>query len=133
MNLNTITQYTSPVVFKKINTTSPITNITKDTSTSPIQIIQYNQNFEPVSVNLENTHNYKNETNYEKSAPRQSINYDREIIPPSTDEISKTTNIKIIKKMVANIYPTTYHTITIITQIAHFFRIVNTPPILKLK
>ena len=98
VNLNTITQYTSPVVFKKINTTSPITNITKDTSTSPIQIIQYNQNFEPVSVNLENTHNYKNETNYEKSAPRQSINYDRETIPTSTDEIPKTTNIKIIQK-----------------------------------
>ena len=98
VNLNTITQYTSPVVFKKINTTSPITNITKNTSTSPIQIIQYNQNFEPASVNLENNHNYKNETNYEKTAPRQSINYIRETIPPSTDEIPKTKNIKIIQK-----------------------------------
>ena len=50
------------------------------------------------SVNLENTSNYKNETNYEKPAPRQIINYDRETIPPSTDEIPKTKNIKIIQK-----------------------------------
>ena len=98
VNLNKITQYTSPVVFKKINTTSPIRSITKNTSTSPIQILQDNQNLEPVSVNLENTSNYKKETDYEKPAPRQIINYDREIIPPSMDEIPKTTNIKIIQK-----------------------------------
>ena len=87
-----------PVVFKKINTTSPITSTTKNTSTPSIQIIQYNQNLEPASETFENNSNYKNETNYGKTAPRQIIDYDRESIPTSTDEIPKTTNITILQK-----------------------------------
>ena len=40
----------------------------------------------------------KSETNYEKPAPIQISKSDRDIIPPSTDEIPKTTNIRIIQK-----------------------------------
>ena len=98
VNLNTITQYTSPVVFKKINTTSPITSTTKNTSTPSILKYQYKQNLEPASEKFDNNSNYKNETKYGKTTPRQIIDYDRESIPPSTDEIPKTTNITILQK-----------------------------------
>ena len=98
MKINTITQYTSPVAFKKINTTSPITSTTKNTSTLSIQNFQYKQNLEPASEKFNNINKYKNETKYRKTVPKQIIDYDRGSISTSTDEIPKTTNITIYQK-----------------------------------
>ena len=132
IKLNTITQYTSPVAFKKINTTSPITSTTKNTSTLSIQKFQYKQNLEPASEKFDNTSNYKNETKYGKTAPKQIIDYDRGSIPPSTDEIPKTTNIKIFQKSGSEYISDDISSNNNNNSDSSFFRIVTTPPILKI-
>ena len=96
--LNRITQYTSPVIFKKINTTSSTASTIKNISTPSIQVSTKNQNLVPVSLIFEISSSNKSKINYEKPTPTKITTSNRTTIPNSTDEIFKTPNTRIIKK-----------------------------------